>query len=151
MENLKQLQGVIKDNIHYYPFHIFYSYTDAEQIVYFANYFKIVEEARSSLLNMLAEKYKQDKQNINGDFVVRETSAKYLKSARLNDDLIVKSKFTEITKVAVKMEQDVYKDDQLLVSTTCKFVFVYFTENKPYSVAKMPSLWYDVINSMVVK
>ena len=102
MENLKQLQGIIKDNIHYYPFHIFYSYTDAEQIVYFANYFKIVEEARSSLLNMLAEKYKQDKQNINGDFVVRETSAKYLKSARLNDDLIVKSKVTEITKVGVK-------------------------------------------------
>ena len=50
---LKNLDGFIKDNKHFYNLRIFYEDTDAGEIVYHTNYLKYFERVRSSLLNLL--------------------------------------------------------------------------------------------------
>lgn len=145
MENIKASNGIIKGRNHYYPVHVFYNHTDAGKIVYFANYLRMTEEARVALFNILGnrdkEKYKA-LQSI-GDFVVRSCNAEYLKSAVLNDDLVIVSSITEIGKVHFILTQDIYRGDEKLVKVEFKLVFVKLLPNDSHRPSRIPDFWLD--------
>ena len=150
MENIKASLGIIKDKKHYYPVHVFYNHTDAGQIVYFANYLRMTEEARVALFNMLGSK---DVAGYNalrtvGDFVVRSCNAEYLKSAVLNDDLVVVSSLKEVGKVHLTLTQDIFRGDEKLVSVEFKLVFVKIMPDGSHKPSRVPEFWLDKITEI---
>jgi len=102
---------------------IYYHDTDAGGVVYYANYFKYAEEARTDLLN-------QSGINLAGLntkgiwFVVSHTEADYKYPARYNDTICVSSKITKVKSASLEFAQDILKEDRLLVRINTLLVCV---------------------------
>ena len=124
--DLKPCLGKIENGKHYFPVRVYYNHTDAGGIMYYANYFRIAEEARVAMFDTLAaddlKGYNDIKQI--GDFVVRSAHAEYYKSARFGDDLIMENSIEEIGKVFIMVNQKIMRGDELLVEVKTKIVFV---------------------------
>ena len=93
-----------------WPLRVYIEDTDAGGIVYYVNYLKFMERARTELLRSRGF----DKQVIfNADlmFVVHGISTEYLKPARLDDQLVVTAKVSKMGKAYMLMQQQVYRQD----------------------------------------
>lgn len=87
-----------------WPIRVYYEDTDAGGVVYYANYLKYYERARSEWLNHL----NIDQPTLlkeNTVFVVAKVEVDYIKPARLNDQLVVKSKITRLSAAGIVFEQ----------------------------------------------
>ena len=137
--NFENLDGIIKDDKHFYKLRVFYEDTDAGQIVYHTNYLKYFERARSSLLNLL----KIDQLNLKKEddiiLVVKKVDVNWYKSAKLNDKLLIKTCLKYAKNSSITLNQDAYKyfndnnENELLVSSDIQIVAI----NSQYKVKKM--------------
>ena len=81
---------------HKYNVRIYYEDTDAGQVVFYANYFKYTERARTELIyERLKLKHLDLKNKFDVIFVVKSLSSKYIAPAKFEDDLVVVSKIVE--------------------------------------------------------
>lgn len=94
-----------------WPVRVYYEDTDAAGIVYYANYLKYMERARTERLRALG--YEQDElmQNEKVVFAVRSVEADYLKPARFNDELTVTADFFELKRASLLFHQQVKQLD----------------------------------------
>ncbi len=99
--------------------------TDAEGIVYYANYFKYIERARSDMFEQMGLRI-VDSVDSGRSYVVHEVHAKYHRSARLGDRLVVMSKARRQSDYRVSFEQQVQleKDAVTLVSARVEVVCI---------------------------
>ena len=74
---------------------VYWEDTDAGGIVFYANYLKFFERARTEWLRSLGLVQSTLKANTGGMFVVADTSVRYLRPARLDDELIVTAQLAE--------------------------------------------------------
>ncbi len=99
-----------------FPVRVYYEDTDAAGIVYYANYFRFMERARTEWLRELG--FEQDvlRKEYGIVFVVRSAAADYRSPAKFNDLLWVTGELTKCTRTAMTIRQDVYRqdDDKLL-------------------------------------
>ncbi|MFT6733586.1 MAG: acyl-CoA thioester hydrolase [Polaribacter sp.] len=89
-----------------WPIRVYYEDTDAGGVVYYANYLKFYERARSEWLNAL----KIDQARLLNEhvaFVVRKAEIDYIKPARLNDNLQVITKINRFNSVSINFEQQI--------------------------------------------
>ena len=87
-----------------YLLRIYYEDTDAQGVVYYANYLKFFERARTEFLREVGyEQIKLMQENI--IFVVRGLELNLLKPARLDDKLIIKTSLIKLGKVSFDFEQ----------------------------------------------
>ena len=99
-----------------FPVRVYYEDTDAAGIVYYANYFRFMERARTEWLRDMG--FEQDvlREEYGIVFVVRSASADYRAPARFNDLLWVTGELLEHSRTAMTIGQNVYRqdDDSLL-------------------------------------
>ncbi len=99
-----------------FPVRVYYEDTDAAGIVYYANYFRFMERARTEWLRELG--FEQDvlRQEYGIVFVVRRASADYRVPAKFNDLLWVTGELIDNSRTAMTIGQNVYRqeDDKLL-------------------------------------
>ena len=150
MIKMKVNLGEIKEGIHYFPVRVYYNHTDAGGIVYFANYLRMTEEARVAMFSIMGaqdkEAYKELQQT--GDFVVRSCNVEYLKSAFLNDDLVIVSKVIEVSKTYIILSQDIFRNDEKLVEVKFKLVFVKkLPDGIGHRVSRVPEFWLNKIKT----
>ena len=98
---------------HSFPIRIFYEDTDMAGIVYYANYLRYIERARSDIVELLGVDQRAMREE-DIVFVVTRVEADYLGSARFGDRLEVRT--THYAKGAVRwvFDQDVYLGEQLI-------------------------------------
>jgi acyl-CoA thioester hydrolase len=72
-----------------FPVRVYWEDTDAGGIVFYANYLKFFERARTEWLRSLGVAQSTVKDEIGGMFIVSETQVRYLQPARLDDELLV--------------------------------------------------------------
>ena len=126
--NFQNLDGIIKNNIHYYVVKVFFEDTDAGQIVYHTNYLKYFERARTSLLNLLKIDQINLKKNHDIILVVRKADIQWFKPAILNDTLLVETCLKYAKNSSITIEQlsyrycDLNKTKELLVSGIIQIV-----------------------------
>ena len=72
-----------------FPIRVYWEDTDAGGIVFYANYLKFFERARTEWLRSLGIAQSHLRESTGGIFVVSETTVRYLRPARLDDELIV--------------------------------------------------------------
>ena len=103
-----------------WPVRVYYEDTDAQGVVYYANYFRFLERARTEWLGSLGVDMVQLMAEERRIFVVAEVQARFLVPARLNDNLIVTARLTGLTRVSFDIEQNIYRGavdgDQLLAA-----------------------------------
>lgn len=112
--------GTQKGAVFHYPIRVFYEDTDAAGIVYYANYLKFAERARTEWLRRLGFDHIRLKRDHDLVFAVRRCSADYIKPARLDDLVDVRTVVTKVAGATVEMDQDMYLDDTHLVSVRVK-------------------------------
>jgi acyl-CoA thioester hydrolase len=114
-----------------FPLRIYYEDTDAAGVVYYANYLRFCERARSEWLRALGLGQQQLLASGGPVFVVRSVQADYLAPARLDDDLTVVSTIHDLKKVSVLFLQHIFREDKLLFTAEVKIVPVSPASGRP--------------------
>lgn len=99
-----------------FPVRVYYEDTDAGGVVFYANYLKFFERARTEMLRAMG--HEQDQLRINAGiiFVVRSVQVDYLSPARFNELLQVSSNVTEAKKASLTFAQTVSRDGDILAT-----------------------------------
>ena len=97
-----------------FPIRIYWEDTDAGGIVFYANYLKFMERARTEWLRSLGISQQALKVQTGGMFVVTDTQTQYLQPARLDNMLSVSAEIIEKGRVSIKIKQEIrlQKHDQ---------------------------------------
>jgi acyl-CoA thioester hydrolase len=86
---------------------VYWEDTDAGGIVFYANYLKFMERARTEWLRSLGVEQQALKERTGGMFVVTETQLKYLSPARLDDVLLVSAEIIEKGRARLTIKQEI--------------------------------------------
>ena len=110
--------------IYEYKFKIYYEDTDAGGVVYYANYLKFIERARSEIIKSLGFSNTNLREKFNLFFIVKYCNINYKKPAKLEDELIVFTSVVSLSKTSLVMKQDVKKHDDLVAEAEVCLVAV---------------------------
>ncbi len=120
---------------HLFPIRVYYEDTDLAGIVYYANYLKFIERARSEWVRELGI----DQVQMKADglvFAVRRVEADYLMPAKYDDDLVVHTTMEPGSGARLVVKQDVMRDGALLFSAIVTIICM-TTEG---TVARLPAV-----------
>lgn len=106
----------VKHTSYQMPFRVYYEDTDAGGIVYYANYLKFAERARTELLRSLGFSQQQLREQLGIGFVVRHIACDFTSPAKLDDVLMVDSRVEALQRTNMRMVQVILRDKQPLVS-----------------------------------
>ena len=118
-----------------WPVRVYYEDTDAEGVVYYANYLKFYERARTEWLRSLGISQEILKNRHNIIFVVKNVSIDYRRSALLDDELIVTAQVAQLKGASILFEQTVWRDGDELNKCTVTIVCV---DGKPIRPTAIP-------------
>lgn len=93
-----------------WPVRVYYEDTDAQGVVYYANYFRFMERARTEWLRALGVDQVAMMQQERRIFVVTETKAEFVVPARFNDQLLVTARLARLSRATFDIEQNIYLD-----------------------------------------
>ena len=91
-----------------WPVRVYWEDTDAGGIVFYANYLKFFERARTEWLRSLGIEQHELKAQSGGMFVVADTTVRYLRPARLDDQLLVTARLAESGRASMTIFQQAY-------------------------------------------
>ena len=103
---------------------VYYEDTDSGGVVYYANYLKFLERARTEALVSIGFSNKKVKEQFNSLIIVKSCNIEYKKPAYLEDELNVRSFVKSITKTSFFMNQIITKKDEIIVEAQIHLVFV---------------------------
>ena len=110
---------------HKYKFRTYYEDTDAAGVIFYANYFKFTERARTELIyERLKLKHLELKEKFDVIFVVKSLSSKYIAPAKFEDQLVVISKILEKSPVRLVLEQNIERTNKLIFTSTIELAVV---------------------------
>lgn len=107
--------GRLEGRLHVMPLRVYYEDTDAAGIVYYANYLRFAERARSEFLRLLGIDQRALRERDGLVFAVRRAALDYRAPARLDDMLELRSRLTAVRAASVEALQRVLLDGHLLV------------------------------------
>lgn len=118
---------------------VYYEDTDLAGIVYYANYLKFIERARSEWVRNLGLDQNILRKDHGIVFAVRKVEADYLKSAKFDELLLISTELQKKTRVRLNFSQEIYRDSDLIFRANLVVV--------PLSVAgglvKLPKIIFD--------
>lgn len=91
-----------------WPVRVYYEDTDSGGVVYYANYLKFMERARTELLRSAGFEQDQLQQELGIIFAVHSANIQYKKPARFNDELNVVTSITSLGKASIHFKQSVF-------------------------------------------
>jgi len=91
-----------------WPVRVYYEDTDSGGVVYYANYLKFMERARTEMLRDLGYEQNRLQQELGIIFAVRSASIQYKKPARFNDELNVITSIASLGKASIHFRQSIY-------------------------------------------
>ena len=112
---------------------VYYEDTDAGGVVYYANYLKFLERARTEALVTLGFSNKKIKEDFESLIIVKSCNIEYKKSAYLEDLLTIRSFVKSTTKTSFFMNQFISRGEDLIVEAKIHLVFIN-KEGKPMKI-----------------
>lgn len=117
-----------------WPVRVYFEDTDAGGVVYYANYLKFYERARTEWLRLLGIGQEVLKNEYNILFVVRNVSVEYRRPAVLDDHLQVMTGVAWMKGASLEFEQSVWRGDTLLSSARSTIVCIDKDKMRPVPV-----------------
>jgi acyl-CoA thioester hydrolase len=99
---------------HAFPVRVYYEDTDAAGIVYYVNYLKFAERARTEMLRLLGREQQRMMEADGVAFAVKSARVEYYRPARLDDALQIRTGLIEVAGASLKVRQRVFRGDELL-------------------------------------
>jgi len=123
----------------YHSVKVYYEDTDAGGVVYYANYLKYLERARTEALATIGLSNLQIKEKFGALIIIKSCNIEYKKSAHLEDQLTIRSFVKSATKTSFFMNQFITKDEISIVEAQVHLVFV----NEKGKPVKVPDIIFD--------
>ena len=117
-----------------WPVRVYYEDTDAGGIVFYANYLKFFERARTEWLRAAGIGQQDLIESHNAGFVVKSATIDYHAPARLDDEITLTLAIEKLGRASVQFAQKAYKGDQLLVEASVKVGCVDLASVRPRSL-----------------
>ena len=108
----------------FYKLKVYYEDTDSGGVVYYANYLKFLERARTEALYSIGYSNKKIKDQFESLIIVKSCNIEYKKSSHLEDELLVRSFVKSITKTSFFMNQIITKDKDIIIEAQVHLVFI---------------------------
>jgi len=118
----------------FWPVRVYYEDTDAGGVVYYANYLRFFERARTERLRALGFEQDALRQDYGVLFAVRSVQVDYLKPARFNDSLRVSAEVGELRRASLSFHQEIRRRDELLCEARIRIVCLTDGELKPVAI-----------------
>ncbi len=112
---MNALSGQVANGTHHLPIRVYYEDTDASGIVYYANYLKYAERARTEMLRLSGINQSEMAKRYGMAFAVRDCAVDFRAPARLDDLIEVRSRFTRLAGATVSGVQAIWRDAEELV------------------------------------
>jgi acyl-CoA thioester hydrolase len=116
---------------HQHTIRMYYEDTDAGGVVYYANYLRFAERARTEYLRSLGFENSQIRDKHGIIIVVKSVEAEYLSPARLDDVLVMRSRLLSVKNTSFVIEQKAYRNDVCIFNMTIVLVCVDEVQGKP--------------------
>ena len=137
--------GTIDGDRHLYAVRAYYEDTDLSGIVYHANYLRWFERARSDLLRRLGIDQRAAIEAGEGAYALSEVSLKYLRPAKLDDDILIETRCTELGAASCRMVQTASRDSLPIAEAHLRVGFV-SPEGRP---KRQPAAWREAFARFV--
>ncbi|WP_238363822.1 tol-pal system-associated acyl-CoA thioesterase [Mesobacterium pallidum] len=112
---------------HSFSVHVYYEDTDLAGIVYYANYLRFIERARTEWIRTLGVDQTRMKADEGIVFAVRRVEADYLAPAKFDDELVVTTAVEQTTGARIVLRQDVTRAGEALFSALVTIVALHET------------------------
>ena len=109
---------------HTMPLRVYYEDTDAAGIVYYANYLKFMERARSDMIRAVGVDQAAELKDSGSAYAVVEVDIRYRRPGRLGDDLLVVSTVDQVLASSVHIHQRVMRGPELLTDARVTAAFL---------------------------
>ena len=123
----------------YHTVKVYYEDTDAGGVVYYANYLKYLERARTEALSTIGLSNLQIKDKYGALIIVKSCNIEYKKSAYLEDELTIRSFIKSVTKTSFLMNQIITIEDDVIAESQIHLVFV----NEKGKPVMVPQIIFD--------
>jgi acyl-CoA thioester hydrolase len=109
---------------HHFALTVYFEDTDTAGIVYYANYLKFMERARSDMIRAVGVDQRAAKDAGEGVYAVAEVAIRYLRPSRLGDDLLVLSTVEQVRAASVLIHQRVMRGSEQLTDARVTAAFL---------------------------
>ncbi|MFN3726293.1 MAG: tol-pal system-associated acyl-CoA thioesterase [Allosphingosinicella sp.] len=140
-------RGAFDGRTHRFALRVYFEDTDAAGIVYYANYLRFMERARSDMLRAIGIDQRAVMDAGEGVYVVAEASIKYRSPARLDDDLVVVTTLEALRAASVTIHQRVMRGGELLADATIVAAFL-SPDGRP---KRQPRAWLELFKPLAPK
>ena len=103
---------------------VYYEDTGSGNVVYYANYLKFLERARTEALSTIGLSNLQIKDKFGALIIVKSCNIQHKKSAQLEDELKIRSFVKSVTKTSFYMNQIITNDETTIVEAQVHLVFI---------------------------
>lgn len=132
---VKAPEGNFYGKVFVFPARVYYEDTDAGGVVYYANYLKYAERARTEFIRALGINQQDALESEDKyAFMVRGLNIEYKAPAVLDDLLTVTCVLTEVKGAGAEMKQEIYRGDVLLVTMAVKLAYVSLVKKRPVRI-----------------
>ena len=118
---------------------VYYEDTDSGGVVYYANYLKFIERARSEWVRNIGFDQNVLRNDFGIVFAVRKVEADYIKAAKFDDLLTISTELISKTRVRLKLNQDIYRDNYLIFKAVLDIVSI----DRSGVLVKLPNVIFD--------
>jgi acyl-CoA thioester hydrolase len=115
---------------------VYYEDTDAQGVVYYANYFRFLERARTEWLRALGVDQVRMLTVERRMFVVVSTRADFIAPARFNDEIVATASLSALARATFDIEQKIFRGSQLLLESSVKVALLDADTLKPQRVLR---------------
>ena len=140
-------RGGFVGRTHRFALRVYFEDTDTAGIVYYANYLRFMERARSDMLRSVGIDQRSVMEAGEGVYAVADLTIRYRGSARLDDDLIVLSEVRQVRAAACVIQQRVMRGDELLTDATVTAAFI-TNEGRP---KRQPRAWAEIFERLTAE
>lgn len=137
--------GTIDGDRHLYAVRVYYEDTDLSGITYHANYLRWFERARSDLLRRLGIDQRAAIETGEGAYALSEVSLKYVRPAKLDDDVLIETRCTELRAASCRMHQIARRGDAVLCEAQLRVGFI-SPDGRP---KRQPQAWRDAFAQFI--
>ena len=123
----------------YHKVKVYYEDTDAGGIVYYANYLKYLERARTEALSTIGLSNLQIKDKYGALIIVKSCNIDYKKPSYLEDELSIRSFIKTVTKTSFIMNQIITKNENVVAEAKIHLVFI----NEKRKPIKVPEIIFN--------
>lgn len=137
-------QGGFDGKTHRFALRVYFEDTDTAGIVYYANYLRFMERARSDMLRAVGIDQRAALESGEGVYAVAEVAIKYRMPAKLDDALVIVSEVREVRAASCVIHQRVMREGETLADATVTAAFLTL-DGRP---KRQPRAWRDLFERL---